>query len=79
MKQGRCSLTEVSDDAITLIAPGEKGVRRDERETNLQIRARMSPLPVANKPPIGLGATEITAMMHVLADGWHALIDERSK
>lgn len=28
--------------------------------TNLQMRARMSPLPVANRPPIGLGATEMT-------------------
>jgi len=32
--------------------------------TDLQIRARISPLPVAKSPPVGLGATEIT-------DGWH--------
>ena len=31
--------------------------------TYLQILARMSPLPVANKSPIGLGATEITKKM----------------
>jgi hypothetical protein len=28
--------------------------------TYLQIRARMSPLPVAKTPPVGLGATEMT-------------------
>jgi hypothetical protein len=28
--------------------------------THLQILARMSPLPVAKTPPVGLGATEIT-------------------
>ena len=28
--------------------------------THLQIRARMSPLPVAKTPPVGLGATEMT-------------------
>ena len=28
--------------------------------TDLQMRARMSPLPVANSPPMGLGATDIT-------------------
>ena len=28
--------------------------------SHLQIRARMSPLPVANKLPVGLGATEMT-------------------
>jgi hypothetical protein len=31
--------------------------------TDLQIRARMSPLPVAKRPPVGLGATEITVTM----------------
>jgi hypothetical protein len=30
------------------------------RMTYLQIRARMSPLPVAKTPPVGLGATEMT-------------------
>ena len=32
----------------------------EEMETYLQIRARMSPLPVANRLPVGLGATEMT-------------------
>lgn len=30
------------------------------RITDRQMRARMSPLPVANRPPTGLGATEMT-------------------
>lgn len=37
----------------------EKG-KDAARFTHLQIRARMSPLPVANTPPVGLGATEMT-------------------
>jgi hypothetical protein len=32
-------------------------------DTNLQILARISPLPVAKRPPEGLGATEITVPM----------------
>lgn len=31
--------------------------------THLQILARMSPLPVAKMPPVGLGATEITVVI----------------
>lgn len=31
--------------------------------THLQIRARMSPLPVAKTPPVGLGATEMTEFL----------------
>lgn len=34
---------------------------RNGLTANLQIRARMSPLPVANSSPCGLGATEITS------------------
>ena len=38
-----------------------KGLKDEQNAgTNLQIRARMSPLPVANRPPVGLGATDIT-------------------
>lgn len=33
---------------------------QEKRKTHLQIRARMSPLPVANRLPVGLGATEMT-------------------
>lgn len=29
-------------------------------DTDFQMRARMSPLPVAKRPPVGLGATEMT-------------------
>ena len=32
--------------------------------TYFQIRARISPLPVANNVPIGLGATDITNVIH---------------
>ena len=45
---------------------GSRGVRGEEKDyekwegTNLQILARISPLPVANNWPVGLGATEMT-------------------
>lgn len=34
--------------------------KRKRDKTNLQILARISPLPVANRCPVGLGATEMT-------------------
>jgi hypothetical protein len=41
--------------------------RKDSRlvgtRTYLQMRALMSPLPVANTPPVGLGATEMTEFL----------------
>jgi hypothetical protein len=35
-------------------------VQEEKTFTYRQIRALISPLPVANNPPVGLGATEIT-------------------
>lgn len=55
--------------------PGKKG---GFRVTHFQIRALISPLPVANKPPIGLGATEITEARNV-SNVVQTVIDERSK
>lgn len=44
----------------------EKGTfRKEAQRTNLQILARISPLPVAKSCPVGLGATEITANPNV--------------
>jgi len=51
--------------------------------THLQILARMSPLPVAKTPPVGLGATEITVTprRHNVSffHDFHITIDHLSK
>jgi hypothetical protein len=51
----------------TVMKDRPEGIRKanwvGDIETDLQMRARMSPLPVANTPPVGLGATEMTEFL----------------
>lgn len=52
---------EYLDPLVSPVSPMDTSVR----QTHLQILARISPLPVANKLFVGLGATEITAVVRV--------------
>jgi len=64
----------------TLLASEATGSNKANSSTHLQILARISPLPVANSSPWGLGATEMTRhkrnsqhLMHLEVESlvWH--------
>lgn len=54
-----------------------RNIECKRNRTNLQILARMSPLPVAKRVPVGLGATEITIRANRISKGFPKIINRK--